>query len=109
MYAIYAYIDPQNHPNVSIYGIHGVSGYNFWVRPNHISNLSPQAPQQYNCYVITWIYIFALESKQTMHAPNHRMVFNTILSLSNSVCRSDPRKAGRPPNATASTDVHGVF
>ena len=27
MYAIYAYIDPQNHPNVSIYGIHGVFGY----------------------------------------------------------------------------------
>ena len=24
--AIYAYIDPQNHPNVGIYGIHGVSG-----------------------------------------------------------------------------------
>ena len=27
MYAIYAYIDPPNHPNVSIYGIHGVSGF----------------------------------------------------------------------------------
>ena len=31
MYAMYAYIDPQNHPNVGIYiyiyGIHGVSGY----------------------------------------------------------------------------------
>ena len=27
MYAIYAYIDPQNHPIVGIYGIHGVSGY----------------------------------------------------------------------------------
>ena len=26
MYAIYAYIDPQNHPNVGVYGIHGVSG-----------------------------------------------------------------------------------
>ena len=26
MYATYAYIDPQNHPNVSIYGIHGASG-----------------------------------------------------------------------------------
>ena len=26
MYAIYAYIDPPNHPNVGIYGIHGVSG-----------------------------------------------------------------------------------
>ena len=26
MYAIYAYIDPQNHPNVGIYAIHGVSG-----------------------------------------------------------------------------------
>ena len=26
MYAIYAYIDPLNHPNVSIYGIHGVFG-----------------------------------------------------------------------------------
>ena len=26
MYTIYAYIDPQNHPNVGIYGIHGVSG-----------------------------------------------------------------------------------
>ena len=25
MYAIYAYIDPQKHPNVGIYGIHGVS------------------------------------------------------------------------------------
>ena len=25
--AIYAYIDPQNHPNVGRYGIHGVSGY----------------------------------------------------------------------------------
>ena len=25
MYAIYAYIDSQNHPNVGIYGIHGVS------------------------------------------------------------------------------------
>ena len=24
--AIYAYIDPSNHPNVGIYGIHGVSG-----------------------------------------------------------------------------------
>ena len=27
MYAIYVYIDPSNHPNVGIYGIHGVSGY----------------------------------------------------------------------------------
>ena len=26
MSAIQAYIDPQNHPNVGIYGIHGVSG-----------------------------------------------------------------------------------
>ena len=26
MYGIYAYIDPQNHPNVGIYGMHGVSG-----------------------------------------------------------------------------------
>ena len=26
MYAIYAYIDPSNHPNVGIYGIHGVFG-----------------------------------------------------------------------------------
>ena len=26
MYAIYVYIDPPNHPNVGIYGIHGVSG-----------------------------------------------------------------------------------
>ena len=26
MYAIYAYIDPPNHPNVGIYGIHGASG-----------------------------------------------------------------------------------
>ena len=26
MYAIYAYIDPQTHPNVGIYGIHGVYG-----------------------------------------------------------------------------------
>ena len=24
--AIYAYVDPSNHPNVGIYGIHGVSG-----------------------------------------------------------------------------------
>ena len=24
---MYAYIDPSNHPNVGIYGIHGVSGY----------------------------------------------------------------------------------
>ena len=27
MYAIYGYIDPPNHPNVGIYGIHGESGY----------------------------------------------------------------------------------
>ena len=27
MYGIYAYIDPPNHPNVGIYGIHGASGY----------------------------------------------------------------------------------
>ena len=26
MYAIYAHIDPQNHSNVGIYGIHGASG-----------------------------------------------------------------------------------
>ena len=26
MYAICAYIDPANHPDVGIYGIHGVSG-----------------------------------------------------------------------------------
>ena len=26
MYAIYTYIDPSNHPNVGIYGIHGVFG-----------------------------------------------------------------------------------
>ena len=26
MYAIYAYIDPPNHPNVGIHAIHGVSG-----------------------------------------------------------------------------------
>ena len=25
--AIYAYIDPPNHPNVGIYGLHGVFGY----------------------------------------------------------------------------------
>ena len=25
MYAMYAYIDPSNHPNVGIYGIHGVA------------------------------------------------------------------------------------
>ena len=30
MYAIYAYIDPSNHPNVGIYGIHGVFGYTNW-------------------------------------------------------------------------------
>ena len=29
MYAIYAYIDPPNHPNVGIYGIHGVFGFMF--------------------------------------------------------------------------------
>ena len=28
MYAIYTYIDPSNHPNVGICGIHGVSGNN---------------------------------------------------------------------------------
>ena len=28
MYAIYAYIDPPNHPNVGKYAIHGVSGSN---------------------------------------------------------------------------------
>ena len=27
MYAIYAYIDPSNHPNVGIYTIHGAFGY----------------------------------------------------------------------------------
>ena len=27
MYGIYAYIDPSNHPNVDIYGIHGAFGY----------------------------------------------------------------------------------
>ena len=27
MYAICAYIDPQNHPNVGKYTIHGVFGY----------------------------------------------------------------------------------
>ena len=27
MYAIYAYIDPPNHPNVGKYTIHEVSGY----------------------------------------------------------------------------------
>ena len=27
MYAICAYIDPPNHPNVGKYTIHGVSGY----------------------------------------------------------------------------------
>ena len=26
MYAIYAYIDPPNHPNVGIYSIHGAPG-----------------------------------------------------------------------------------
>ena len=26
MYAVYAYIDPPNHPNVGKYGIHGVPG-----------------------------------------------------------------------------------
>ena len=33
MYAIYAYIDPPNHPNVGIYGIHGVYGIflTFWM------------------------------------------------------------------------------
>ena len=30
MYAIYAYIDPPNHPNVGIYAIHGVSGNVFF-------------------------------------------------------------------------------
>ena len=27
MHAIYAYINPQNHPNVGIYSIHGVPGF----------------------------------------------------------------------------------
>ena len=27
---IYAYIDPPNHPNVGIYGIHGASGVDSW-------------------------------------------------------------------------------
>ena len=27
MYGIYAYINPPNHPNVGIYGIHGASGF----------------------------------------------------------------------------------
>ena len=31
MYAIYAYIDPQNHPNVGIYDRHGVSGFGLQV------------------------------------------------------------------------------
>ena len=31
MYAIYAYIDPSNHPNVGIYGIHGVYGYYIYI------------------------------------------------------------------------------
>ena len=26
MYAVYAYIDPSNHPSVGIYGIHGLHG-----------------------------------------------------------------------------------
>ena len=34
MYAIYAYIDPSNHPNVGIYGIHGVSGYRDPIAPS---------------------------------------------------------------------------
>ena len=39
MYAIYADIDLQNHPNVGIYGIHGVSGYGFHeVFHGHVSS-----------------------------------------------------------------------
>ena len=30
MYAVYAYIDPSNHPNVGIYAIHGVFGNEFF-------------------------------------------------------------------------------
>ena len=44
------YIDPQNHPNVGIYGIHGVSGIGI-VKPRHLRDDSstvyhglPQCP-----------------------------------------------------------------
>ena len=43
--AIYAYIDPQNHLNVGIYGIHGVSGIDWtWglVESRHVDEpISP--------------------------------------------------------------------
>ena len=38
MYAIYAYIDPSNHPNVGIYGIHGVYG------KEHLLGSAPHLP-----------------------------------------------------------------
>ena len=40
MYAINAYIDPENHPNVGIYGIHGVYGSCFSSKTQKV--LSPE-------------------------------------------------------------------
>ena len=31
MYGICTYIETQNHPNVGVYGIHGVSGYDIYL------------------------------------------------------------------------------
>ena len=44
MHAIYAYIDPPNHPNVCIHGIHGVSGMTLPQHPgdvHHTESLNP--------------------------------------------------------------------
>ena len=73
MYAIYAYIDPQNHPNVGRYGIHGVSGYGFIViyayniqhrrptghqlKPATGPNTHPTLHATETCWVWCWIEV----------------------------------------------------
>ena len=49
MYAIYAaYIDPQNHPNVGKYDIHGVSGYLPYEAPGGSTQFGTQGPLSFS-------------------------------------------------------------
>ena len=72
MYAIYAYIDPSNHPNVGIYGIHGVSGIGVELETMDISSCSQQ------CYSTCNTKAFPL-AKQVLELLQVKGMFHFIL------------------------------
>ena len=73
MYAIYAYIDPSNHPNVGKYTIHGVSGI------YAVKCRSSQTPQTTTPGLIgspTAVHVVTLGTQPpNSQGPNHREFF----------------------------------